>query len=54
MEPWPFSHGYMPNLSVEERAIFTLQWSHGPLAMDTAHGQHGIKSRRPFNGAMAL
>ena len=34
MEPWPFSHGNLTSCSVP--ALETvLQWSHGPLAMET-------------------
>ena len=35
MEPWPFSHGYLSGDSSCEWAAWFLQWSHGPLAMDT-------------------
>ena len=36
MEPWPFSHGNaaVPALFGPGRII--LQWSHGPLAMETS------------------
>ena len=44
MEPWPFSHGYLENLG-EAAETWLLQWSHGPLAMDTAESRQRIARR---------
>ena len=35
MEPWPFSHGYKGRRVLNRMKRADLQWSHGPLAMDT-------------------
>ena len=35
MEPWPFSHGYLELNGEAGTARVSLQWSHGPSAMDT-------------------
>ena len=55
MEPWPFSHGYAGTAGTVGGGDRYLQWSHGPLAMDT---RRSVGLRRleigAFNGAMAL
>ena len=46
MEPWPFSHGYVRC----RRCRFlssTLQWSHGPSAMDTRSAELQVGDRVP-------
>ena len=35
MEPWPFSHGNIEGTMFKQAAMYHLQWSHGPLAMET-------------------
>ena len=35
MEPWPFSHGNSPLAAASSSRWYSLQWSHGPLAMET-------------------
>ena len=35
MEPWPFSHGYPLPHRATAPLYQSLQWSHGPSAMDT-------------------
>ena len=44
MEPWPFSHGYSAFTSPPS-ARWTLQWSHGPSAMDTRKARGGYVYR---------
>ena len=38
MEPWPFSHGYPLTTISKTASPRSLQWSHGPSAMDTEAG----------------
>ena len=53
MEPWPFSHG---NVLVHARSMIVvdrLQWSHGPLAMETSlavadASRHRVPSMEPW------
>ena len=47
MEPWPFSHGYEVKHFPPTNAHLSLQWSHGPSAMDTAETELAYMSGKP-------
>ena len=48
MEPWPFSHGYASWLRCSRSGGLTLQWSHGPSAMDTQRAGKGAGIMTPL------
>ena len=44
MEPWPFSHGNDVDVGNDGTEELNLQWSHGPLAMETAYDYYYVDS----------
>ena len=45
MEPWPFSHGNPLGQRMHRLLRCILQWSHGPLAMETVPSAAGVNLR---------